>query len=432
MDVRRLERMLEEINQFGFSDQGITRLAYSKVERQAEDYFIRMCKQAGLSVRVDACGNVIARREGALPHLPVVALGSHLDTVIQGGKYDGAAGVMAALEVICSLNDRGIVTNHPIEVIAFACEESARFGVSTIGSKAMAGVLKKERIAELKDREGTSISAAFSECGLDFTDIDKSARKKDEFKVFLEMHIEQGPILEKEGYQIGIATGIAAPIRFTVKIQGQASHSGTTPMNYRKDALLGAAELALELERAAKIEVPFGTVATVGECVVKPGAMNVVPGFAEMKVDIRGSSVDSRNRVAAELFRSIEHLKETRQLEIMVTQLSDEEPVKLNDEVVQSLKESSEQQGFSSRLLVSGAGHDAMNMAKLCPTGLIFVPSKDGLSHHRDEYTAIEQIGAGASLLEAEVIKWAGISTSHYTSQSNDGRDVHECMEMYR
>ena len=419
MDVNRLERTLAEINQFGFSDKGITRLAYSKVERQAVDYFIRMCKQAGLKVRVDYCGNVIARRESAHPNLPVVASGSHLDTVIQGGRYDGTAGVMAALEVINSLNDRGIVTNHPIEIIAFACEESARFGVSTIGSKAMAGVLKKETILVLKDREGNSIFEAFSECGLDISTIEKSARKTEEFKVFLEMHIEQGPILEKEGYQIGIATAIASPVRFTVRIHGLASHSGTTPMNYRKDAFLGAAELALELERAAKMEAPFGTVATVGECELEPGAMNVVPDFAEMKVDIRGTSTDSRNRVVEKLFTTVEHLKETRQLEIEVTQLSDEEPVKLNGEVIQSLKESCEQKGFSCRQLASGAGHDAMNMAKLCPTGLIFVPSKDGLSHHRDEYTAIEQIGAGASLLEEEVIKWAGVSNSHHTAQSN-------------
>lgn len=410
MNVRRLEKTLNEINQFGYSDKGITRLAYTKAERQAVDYLIKHCQQEGMEVRIDSCGNVIARREGQNPNLPVVACGSHLDTVIQGGKYDGTLGVIAALEVIRSLNDKGIVTEHPIELIAFACEESSRFGVSTIGSKAMAGILKKEAIAELKDRDGKPISEAFSECALRFDDIEKSARKKEEFKVFLEMHIEQGPVLERVEKQIGIATAIASPTRFEVKIQGKASHSGTTPMDYRRDAFLGAAEIALVLEKSAKMDADSGTVATVGVCEVKPGAMNVVPDFAEMKIDIRGTSLESKNRVLKKVYASINQIKEKRNLRIVLNELSNESPVELDHEMIQSLTESCEQKGFSYIHMPSGAGHDAMNMARLCPTGLIFVPSKDGLSHHRDEYTAIEQIAIGVSLLETELTKWAGIS----------------------
>jgi hydantoinase/carbamoylase family amidase len=410
MDLGRLENTLNEINRFGYSDKGMTRLAYSEIERQAVEHFINLCKQEGMKVRMDAAGNVIASREGTNPKLPVVSCGSHLDTVIQGGKYDGTLGVIAALEVIRSLNDQGIETEHPIEIIAFACEESSRFGVSTIGSKAMAGTLKNEKIAELKDRNGQSIFEAFSECGLNFAEIEKSARKKEEFKVFLEMHIEQGPVLEREGLQIGVATGIAAPTRYEVKIQGHASHSGTTPMNYRKDAFLGAAEMALELEKAAIMEADYGTVATVGVCEVKPGAMNVVPDFVEMKIDIRGTSRESKNRVIEKLYTTTKKVKEKRNLQIVLEELSNESPVKLDQEVVRSIIESCIHNGYSYMQMASGAGHDAMNMAKLCPTGLIFVPSKDGLSHHRDEFTAMEQIGIGASLLETEILKWAGIS----------------------
>lgn len=407
MDLKRLEKTLHKINQFGHSKEGVTRLAYSKEERQAAELFSNLCRQEGMDVRIDTCGNVIARREGSNPDLPVVACGSHLDTVIQGGRYDGTLGVIAALEVIRSLNDKGIETKHPIEIIAFACEESSRFGVSTIGSKAMAGLLENDSIADLRDSEGRSISDIFSECSLNFKEIQRSIRKKQDFKVFFELHIEQGPVLEKQLKQIGIVTGIAAPTRFEINIKGQASHSGTTPMHYRKDAFLGAAEIALQLEQAAKTESGNGTVATVGACEVKPGSMNVIPDLATMKIDIRGTSLDSKNRVIEELFTSIKQVEEKRNISIEYKELSHEHPINLNKEVIQSLAESCEQKGYTYMQMSSGAGHDAMNMAMLCATGLIFVPSKNGLSHHRDEYTAIEQIGKGASLLEKEILKWA-------------------------
>ncbi|PAF21353.1 allantoate amidohydrolase [Terribacillus saccharophilus] len=408
MDLKRLEKTLHDINQFGHSKEGVTRLAYSKEERQAAELFSNLCRQEGMNVRIDSCGNVIARREGTNPNLPVVACGSHLDTVIQGGEYDGTLGVIAALEVVRSLNDKGIKTKHPIEIIAFACEESSRFGVSTIGSKAMAGLLKKESVAELRDSEGKSITDLFSECSLNFNEIERSIRKKEDFKVFFELHIEQGPVLERQLKQIGIVTGIAAPTRFEINIKGQALHSGTTPMHYRKDAFLGAAEIALQLEQAAIIEASNGTVATVGACEVKPGSMNVIPDLATMKIDIRGTSLDSKNRVIEELFTSIKQVEEKRNISIEYKELSNERPINLDKVVTQSLAESCEQKGYAYMHMASGAGHDAMNMAKLCATGLIFVPSKDGLSHHRDEYTAIEQIGIGVSLLEMEILKWAG------------------------
>ncbi|MEK8130394.1 Zn-dependent hydrolase [Paenibacillus filicis] len=412
MDAKRLENTLMAINQFGYSDKGMTRLAYSEIERQAVEHFAGLCRQAGMTVCIDASGNLIARREGRHPDWPAVAVGSHLDTVIQGGGYDGALGVVAALEVIYSMNDGQIETDHPVEIIAFACEESSRFGVSTVGSKAMAGILDKEKLSGLTDRDGRSMAEAFSDCGLDFESVEQSARGRGELKAFFELHIEQGPVLENEGLQIGLATGIAAPSRYEVHIQGHASHSGTTPMNGRHDAFLGAAELSLELEKAAKLEVAYGTVATVGVCEVKPGAMNVVPDAAELKLEIRGTSVESKNRVVDRLFAAIEEAKSTRGLQITFRQLSNEMPVHLDSEVIESLSRLCAQEGFSYRRMPSGAGHDAMNMALLCPTGLIFVPSKDGVSHHRDEFTSVEQLAAGAILLEQAILQWAGASSS--------------------
>lgn len=419
MNIARLEKTLNDINRFGYSDKGITRLAYSNIERKAVKYVAHLCEQEGMEVRIDSVGNMIARREGNNPKLPVVACGSHIDTVNPGGKYDGTIGVVGALEVVRSLNEKGIVTEHPIEIICFACEESSRFGVSTIGSKAMTGILKKESISNLIDKEGISIGEALSECSLDIDGIESSNRRKEEFKVFFEMHIEQGPLLEKEGKQVGIAIGIAAPTRFELQIQGKASHSGTTPMNYRKDAFLGAAEIALDLEEAAKMEQANGTVGTVGVCEVQPGAMNVVPSFVEMKIDIRGTSIESKNKVIENLYLSVNHLKQKRGLQIVVNQLSNESPIELSDEVIDSLTSSCKLNDFSYLHMPSGAGHDAMNMAKHCPTGLIFVPSKDGLSHHPDESTDIEQIGIGVILLETEIIKWARCSEKRKVTKLN-------------
>jgi hydantoinase/carbamoylase family amidase len=423
VDLLRLINTLNEINEFGSSDKGLMRLAYSEQERKAVEYFTHLCLKEGLQVRMDSCGNLIARREGRNPNLPAVACGSHLDTVIQGGKYDGAIGVVAALEVVRSLNDKGIVTEHPIEIICFACEESSRFGVSTIGSKAMVGDLKKESVAELKDKNGISMSEAFTHCSLDFEDLKNCSRQKGELKAFLELHIEQGPVLEAENKQIGVVYSIAAPTRLLVHVQGKGSHTGTTPMNLRKDAFLGAAEIALDLEFAAQSESLNGTVATVGECDVKPGAMNVVPDSAQMKIDIRGTSAESKSVVLQKLMDSFERLKQKRGLKITWSLLSDEQPIQLDTEVIHSLSSTCDKLGISYIQMPSGAGHDAMNMAKICPTGMIFVPSRDGLSHHPDEYTSMEQIGVGAALLEEEMMKWAGaFLTETANIQSPSGR----------
>ncbi|WP_191559500.1 Zn-dependent hydrolase [Metabacillus idriensis] len=418
MNFTRLAKSIDEINQFGYSDKGITRLAYSKLERQAVEYFGRLCIEQGMEVKIDTCGNLIARREGRYSSLPAVACGSHLDTVINGGNYDGTLGVMAALEVIRSLNDQKIITDHPLEIICFACEESSRFGVSTLGSKAMSGQLDVKDLINLKDRDGISIQKAFLNCSLNISEINKSSRSKKDFKAFFELHIEQGPILEKEKKQIGIANGIAAPTRFEVRIQGKAAHSGTTPIKYRQDAFLGAAEIALEVERLAKIEAENGTVATVGVCEVKPGAMNVVPDAVNISIDIRGTSMESKNRMVYGLRKYISQFQQKRRLYIDMKDLVNELPVVLDSYVIDSLIKSCEKHNISYMKLPSGAGHDSMNMAALCPTGLIFLPSKEGVSHHKDEFTSPDDISIGTSLLKEVIIEWSHLS-KHADNKDN-------------
>ncbi|WP_042354178.1 Zn-dependent hydrolase [Bacillus rubiinfantis] len=411
---QRYQALLDNINQYNSGTKGITRVAYTNEEQACTHALMRFCKDAKMNARLDHAGNVIARREGKNPNLPPVVMGSHIDTVYHGGKYDGVVGVTAGLEIIRRLNDKGIITDHPIELIAFACEESSRFGISTLGSKAMTGKINKQKYRHLKDRDGITLEKAFSLCALDFDAIDEADRSTERFKAFFELHIEQGPVLEMEKKQIGIVTGIAAPARFIIKIFGKASHSGTTPMNMRSDAFLGAAEIALALETAANQEKASGTVATVGVLDVVPGAMNVVPGEVEMKVDIRSTSTESRQRVVNQLEQIIAVIKEKRQLVIEREEISSEEPVLLSPEVGQSLKELCEERGLTFTFMQSGAGHDAMNMTGLGPVGLIFVPSKDGLSHHPDEHTELEDILAGIDLLEAAVLLYAGAATNPF------------------
>lgn len=410
MDRRkRFEALFATINQYNTGDKGITRIAYSNEEQTCTHAFMRMCKAENLEIRMDSCGNVIARREGKIEGLPPVAMGSHLDTVYQGGKYDGVLGVTAALEVIKRLNEKNIETNHPIEVISFACEESSRFGVSTIGSKAMAGLFEKDKYRHLKDKDGITLENALSYCALDINGIDQASRVNEDFKAFFELHIEQGPVLINNQKKIGIVTGIAAPVRLIVRITGKASHSGTTPMNMRKDALLGAAEIALELEKAAKQEEDFGTVATLGVMEVFNGAMNVVPGDVELKIDMRSTSLKSRQRVQDHLAQTIASIKENRQLEIESIEISSEEPVLLSAEINNELEMVCKDKNIPYQLMQSGAGHDAMNMTRLCPVGLLFVPSVDGISHHPNEYTAIEDVLIGIDVLEEAVLRFAGV-----------------------
>ncbi|MFD2444632.1 Zn-dependent hydrolase [Bacillus sp. CGMCC 1.16607] len=404
---QRYQLLFDNISQYNSGEKGITRIAYTNEEQTCTHAFMRMCKAEGLDIRMDQCGNVIARREGKIKGLPPVLIGSHLDSVYQGGKYDGVVGVTAALEVIKRLNEKSIETDHPIEIISFACEESSRFGVSTVGSKAMTGLFDKEKLRYLKDKDGITFEEALSLCAFEINSIENASRVNEKIKAFFELHVEQGPVLINNNKKIGIVTGIAAPVRLLVKIEGTPSHSGTTPMNMRKDALLGASEIALELEKIAFAEQNYGTVATVGVIDVHSGAMNVVPGEVEIKIDIRSTSVESRQRVLDQLYQKILTVEKNRQLQICSREISKEEPVLLSTEINDVVEMICKKKNLSYNVMASGAGHDAMNMTRLCPTGLIFVPSVDGLSHHPEEFTDLDDILTGIDVLEEVVLHFS-------------------------
>ncbi|HWQ43491.1 MAG TPA: Zn-dependent hydrolase [Desulfosporosinus sp.] len=401
-NIERLNSDLQAVNEIGKTSAGWNRLAYTEAERSAVQYFLRACEKIGLATRIDSVGNAYARWEGVNPNLPVVLCGSHLDTVRNGGQLDGAYGVLAALEAVRTLKNQRVTPYFPLEIVAFACEESSRFGVSTVGSKAVAGVLEADKVRGLMDRDGIVFDEAMRLCGYSFDRITEAAR--DDLQIFIELHIEQGPTLENNRERIGIVTGIAAPTRFQVSICGIASHSGATTMSYRRDALPAAAEFILAVEQSGRAEENYGTVATVGVCEVFPGAMNVIPGEVRLQVDVRGIDVASKHRVVDELKKSITSLCHRRKVEYHWHSLSDEAPVFMNVGLNQLVAEVCLDKQISYRFMPSGAGHDAMNMARLCPASLIFVPSRGGISHNPAEDTAEEDLRTGVEVL-CEVLK---------------------------
>ncbi|MCL1631183.1 Zn-dependent hydrolase [Sporolactobacillus sp. CPB3-1] len=405
--AERVKATMEALGKIGSTERGMMRLAYSEEERQATDYFIAQCKAAGMSVRTDAAGNVIARRSGTCSNAPAIGIGSHLDTVIEGGKYDGSLGIIAALEVVRDLNDHGIRTQHPIDLFVFACEESSRFGFSQIGSKVLAGLITQKDIADLTDKAGNTIQTVFANRGLDFGRLGEAQLPKHALAAFMELHIEQGPILEGKNLPIGVVSGIAAPTRFNICVRGHAAHSGSTPMNLRQDALIGAAEITIELEKAARREMQHGTVATVGDIEIAPGAMNVVPGETHLKVDIRSISRTSKDRVVKCLYLFLDHLRDTRHLQIDCHLLSNETPVRMDPQMIDMFEKICQKQNIRFTHMPSGAGHDTMNMAALCPVGMIFVPSAGGISHHPDEHTDLAEIITGIDVLKAAVLERA-------------------------
>lgn len=407
LNIHRLKDMFDKLTTYGKTSKGINRLAYSKEEKEALNYLTQLALENQFTVKKDAIGNIIITRAGLDNDLPVVAMGSHIDSVYNGGKYDGVIGVIAGLEVLISLNDASIETQHPLELIIFACEESARFGTATIGSKTMTGNITKKELLKLKDRDGISFAQALEDNGLNLQETDKAKRMKSEFLSFIELHIEQGPILEQKNIDIGIVTGISAPTRFKIKIIGEASHSGSTPMNFRKDALTGASEITLRLEAIATKEAHHGTVSTVGVASVYPGAMNVIPGQVELLVDIRSINAQSKIRVVNQFTREINKICRRRSLKFEIGLLSDEIPTLLDEKIIEKSEKICNSLGYNYIKMPSGAGHDAMNMASFCKTGMIFIPSEDGLSHNPKEFTKISEIKKGTKVLRELIIKLA-------------------------
>ena len=393
---------IEALSQFGKGPRGITRLAYSEPERLAREYITNVMKEAGLAVRSDEAGNVIGRLEGIDKNAAAVLTGSHIDTVPEGGKFDGIVGIVGAIEAVKALRNKKPLT-HPVEVIVFAGKESSRFGYMTIGSKSMAGVADTVNWRKASDNEGVSLSQALQEQGLDIKNLPKAARSKSDLKAYVELHVEQGPFLDKDKVSIGIIETIAGVTRLKITVEGVAANSGSTPMECRNDALVSASMIVLAVQEIAMEQSYQDTVATVGKLLVHPGAINVIPGLVEMFVDIRGTSQESIIETLQEIMDEVTNIADQQETPVAMKVISSEKPVVMDNNIVDLIENVCDRQKLSCRHMMSGAGHDATSMAHITPTGMIFIASKDGLSHNVDEYADIENIVKGIDVL-TEVI----------------------------
>lgn len=395
----RLVKDFEAMAQLTAPGEGINRLAFTDADWAGRQYIIDRMTDAGLSIAIDDFGNVIGYKSGKNPELPVVMVGSHTDSVPNGGNYDGVVGVLSAIEVIRSMIDDGYEHDHTIAVVDFMCEESGRFGNATLGSKAMRGELTVQDLHRLVDKQGISLYEALKGRNLNPDGIETMAYKRP-VKFFTEIHIEQGKVLEHEQKTIGIVTGIAAPERFYVTIRGNADHSGATPMNLRHDALCGASKIILGIEEIASMQEEPPVVGTVGVVEVTPGAMNVIPGAVKLGVDIRSISKVARNSVVTLVKEFIDITAEKRGLSYTIETIAQDHPVEMHPAMIREIEEAVKSVGVEYMTIPSGAGHDAMHWAEVVPTGMIFIPCRDGISHNPAEFAEMDDIVTGAAVLD--------------------------------
>ncbi|WP_297576314.1 M20 family metallo-hydrolase [uncultured Campylobacter sp.] len=395
----RLIKSIEDISKFGaLEGGGITRLAFSKEEKAARKHLLELAGKLGLSHKEDGFGNIFLTLKGEDSTLPSIATGSHLDSVPNGGCYDGALGVMCGLEAIASIKESGKKPLRDLTLIVFSAEESSRFKMATMGSKLIAGKLDEKRLKELKDEDDISAYEAAKEFGCDVLKLDRIKLANNTFGAYIELHIEQGPVLERLCIPVGLVNGIAAPVRFELTIEGRADHSGATPMNMRKDALLMASRIIIALENIAKQRK--NTVATVGYVKAKPGVLNVIAGSVTMGVDIRDISKEELESVDKEAREMIDELCKKEGFGYSIRELVKDTPVKLSDNIIELAKNEAKKLDIKTHKMPSGAGHDAMNMVGIAKdVGMLFIPCKNGISHNTKEQINYDDAATASNLL---------------------------------
>ena len=406
IDAKRFERNFNAISEFGaLKGGGLTRLAFSKEDLEAREFLINLIEKNGFKLKIDNVGNIYAIYDdgcevGAKP----VCVGSHIDSVPNGGFYDGTLGVMAGLEALTAIKEAGIKLKRPLWLINFCCEESSRVKTATIGSKIISGKLSQQRLHELKDEDGISLFEAMSAAGFKPQNLDEAILKENSLHAYLELHIEQGPVLERSAISVGVVSGIAAPIRFEITIQGKADHSGATPMNMRTDALLAASHIIIAANKFAKNKKT--AVATVGYVHAKPGVLNVVPGEARLGVDLRDIDKASLAELNLELRNFVGELSRELKFSYEIRELSSDEPVKLSEHAINLLEDEAKKLGIKTLTLPSGAGHDAMNLIKLANSvGMLFIPCIDGISHNTKEAINFKDAVAATKILTNALIR---------------------------
>lgn len=394
LDIDVIKRWFDYLYSIGADETGgVTRLGYTKNEDVMHGAIRNFAREMGLKYSSDEVGNTYVYEEN---YSEYYLIGSHLDSVISGGRYDGVAGVLAGLLILKWIKDNNL--NIPLKVVAFRCEESSSFGIATVGSGLITKKLQIEKMKKVKNTEGVSLYEA-----LRFRGYNPECRKIEGVLNYFELHIEQGRILEDEGLKIGIINSIAAATRYWLTIDGRQDHSGATPMGMRQDALCAAGEIIIELENIAKRESVHSSVGTVGYLGNYPNAFNVVPGRVKMGLDIRGVEKDSIDRIDDEIVKFVDEVCKKRNLKYELDNISKAIPVKLDENLKNELSEIATKLGIEHKIMNSGAGHDAMKFWDIAPTGMVFIPCKDGVSHNKAEEIEYEDIILGSKIIFEEL-----------------------------
>ena len=404
-DAKRIADDLRAIGEIGaLPEGGVTRPGFTPLERQAHELVGGWLRDLGLTVRVDAIGNTIAERPGHRPG-PFIGVGSHLDSVPHGGRFDGIVGVVGAVELVRMLDEAGLTTEHPLRVVLFVGEEGARFGEPCIGSKAIVGHWEGRDLTRVRDVEGVSLAEALEALGLDPGRVSEVRWRPGEVAAFLELHIEQARVLESDGRQIGLVDVVSGSTRLRIDVRGRADHSGGTPMSLRSDALMAAAEIALTVESLATDPRHRGTRATVGRLELYPNSITTIPGRVSMVVDIRDVDSDRQRLAASEIVQRSHWVCERRGVGLEVEMIADTSPAVLSMWLRELSSTVCRELGLNYRVMSSGAGHDAAILARLVPAAMVFVPSRDGLSHVPEEWTSAADIARGVEVLYRSVLR---------------------------
>jgi beta-ureidopropionase / N-carbamoyl-L-amino-acid hydrolase len=407
VNAKRLWSSLMALAEIGATPKGgVRRVTLTEADREGRERFAQWCREAGLQVRVDAIGNMFARRAGRDPAAAPVIMGSHLDTQPNGGRFDGAYGVMAGLEVMRALNDAGATTHVPLEVACWTNEEGSRFVPTMMGSGVFTGVYSLDDVLSHKDVDGITVADA-----LKAIDCAGDARPH-KVAAYFEAHIEQGPVLEDTNTTIGVVQGALGQRWSDVLITGQDAHAGPTPMELRKDAMLAAAELTLEVNRIATT-FPDNARGTVGHMQVKPNSRNVIPGEVRMTVDLRNAKDATLGAMKRELYETAERIARKRRVTIHLQEVVYFPPSEFAPELVSRVRDAAKQLGLSHRDVVSGAAHDAVYLSRITPTAMIFIPCEGGISHNEIENARPQDLADGCDVLLRAVLARAGTRLEH-------------------
>jgi ureidoglycolate amidohydrolase len=385
----------------------VTRIVFSPTDLKARAWLIARCEKVGLAVRHDPIGNIFARWAGSEPNAPTVGTGSHIDAIPNAGKYDGVVGVLGGFEAIRSLQRSGFRPKHSIELLMFTSEEPTRFGIGCLGSRMLSGTMSPDAARKLVDKNGSSLEEVRRNAGYN-APLEEVKLPSGYYKAFVELHIEQGPLLEQQKIPLGIVTNIAAPASLRFAIEGAGGHAGAVLMPDRRDALCAASELILAIENAARSSGAIDTVATVGICEVFPGAVNSIPSRVQLTLDIRDTDLARRDATMRSIEATRQTIAQKRQVSIREEIVNADAPAECAPEIAEALSRACAKYGFASMPMVSRAYHDSLFMSRVAPVAMLFIPCRGGYSHRPDEYASPEDIARGVLVLAETLATLAG------------------------